>query len=121
VLTSRGLVKPEWLAALRERRETTFDDGDHVVAVVASKRYEIGAVAARPSALMHQRVRAAATVIVPVGIGTGLLLALAIFHLARTQLAMPAAIRAGLKRDELFLVYQPIVDLRTRRWVGPKR
>jgi sensor c-di-GMP phosphodiesterase-like protein len=43
VLTSRGFVKPEWLAQLRGGTEAAFVDDDHVVAVVASKRYLIGA------------------------------------------------------------------------------
>lgn len=118
VLTARGAVKPEWFAELRGGEEATFVDGDHVVAVVASKHYLIGAVATRPTYLLNERIRTVAAIIVPVGVIAGLILVLAIFYLARVQLAMPTVIRTALKRHEFFLAYQPVVDLRTRKWSG---
>lgn len=118
VLTSRGFVKSDWLANLRAGEEVTFVDGQYVVAVVASKRYHIGAVAARPVTLLDERIASTAKVMVPVGIVAGILLATAILYLARLQLAMPAVIKNALKHNEFFLLYQPVVDLRTGKWAG---
>jgi sensor c-di-GMP phosphodiesterase-like protein len=118
VLTSRGSVKTEWLSALRGADQITFRDGDQVVAVAASKRYLIDAVAALPVTALNNRIWDIARTVVPLGALMGALLAWAAIVLARMQLAMPAVLRAALKRKELFMVYQPVVDLHTGQWVG---
>jgi sensor c-di-GMP phosphodiesterase-like protein len=117
-LTSRGRIDDTWLAAVRVGEARTFVDGGHVVAVVRSKRYQFGAIAALPVADLEERTRAVAQVLVPLGVVAGLVLAWALMALTRAQLAMPAVIRSALKRREFFMVYQPIVDLQTGRWVG---
>jgi sensor c-di-GMP phosphodiesterase-like protein len=118
VLTSRGAIDPAWFTTIRSGAQTSFVSDRYVVATAASRRYYIAAVAALPIALLEQRVHAVAMTLLPVAFVAGLLLALVIFYIARLQTALPAMIRAGLKRDEFFLAYQPIVDLRTGKWIG---
>ena len=118
ILTSRGFLKTEWLAAAQGKPEATFVDGDYVVAVAISRRFVIGSIAAVPLRHLTARTRAAALVLVPVGIVAGLGLAFAVLHLARIQLAMPAVLRTALRRGEFSVVYHPIVDLASGSWVG---
>jgi sensor c-di-GMP phosphodiesterase-like protein len=75
-------------------------------------------VAAVPINNLDARTIDAARRLVPVGVLAGIALAASVLLLGRTQMSIPAAIKAGLKRHEFFLLYQPVVDLRTGRWVG---
>ncbi len=117
-LSARGVLDPNWVAALAGRDEVAFSDGRYMVGVVRSKRYLTVAVAAIPISYLQERTGVAARRLVPVGVVAGILVTFAILQLARTQMALPAAIRAALKRNEFFLLYQPIVDLHTGQWVG---
>ena len=117
-LSARGKINPQWLVRLGDRDEVAFSDGSHIVAVAKSKRYLTAAVAAMPVAYLQARTYEVAQRLVPIGVIAGIVLTLTIVQLAKIQLALPAAIRSGLKRNEFYLLYQPIVDLGTRKWVG---
>lgn len=118
ILSSRGNIKTNWIETTRDQNSVAFRDGEYIVAVVRSERYFIGAVAAIPVAYLMKEVRATCMRLVPIGLIGGIILALAVMYLARQQLALPAVIRGALRRNEFFLLYQPVVDLRTGRWVG---
>jgi sensor c-di-GMP phosphodiesterase-like protein len=107
-----------WIDALHDEREATFIEGNYVVAVARSVHYATIAVAALPVSHLQQRVKSAALILVPAGLVAGAILAWAILFVMRSQVAMPAVIRSALRRHEFSLVYQPIVDLRTRKLVG---
>ena len=117
-LTSRGFISPDWVKRLGARTEITFVESGYVVAVMKSARFRTIALAAVPIEYLNSRTREAAWRLVPVGVIAGGVLAAAVFLLASIQLAIPAAIRTGLKRGEFFLHYQPLVDLQTGQWVG---
>jgi sensor c-di-GMP phosphodiesterase-like protein len=118
IVASRGIVKPQWIDVASDRHEATFIDGEYLVAVVRSERYNTGAIAALPVKYLDKQVRELTMLLAPIGLIAGIVLALAALYLARLQLAMPAVIRAGLRRNEFFLVYQPVVNLATGAWVG---
>jgi sensor c-di-GMP phosphodiesterase-like protein len=117
-MTSRGFIDSHWITRLGAASAITFVDGGYLVAVTRSARFRTAAVAAIPIKYLNSRTRALAWRLVPVGVIAGIVLAVAVFMLASTQLAIPAAIRGGLKKGEFFLVYQPIVDMRTGGLVG---
>ncbi len=118
LLTGRGDIKQQWLQVSDEQEETAFVDSEQVVAVVRSPRYYFNSVAAIPTSYLKQEVREMSWRLVPIGLLGGLALAVAMVYLVRQQRGWPAVIRAALKRNEFFLLYQPVVDLRTGKWVG---
>ena len=118
ILSSRGLIKPEWTVAHPELHETAFFDGRYVVAVVRSKRYSTGVVIALPVVHVNEKTASVAMVMAPVGTAAGIALAILVMLLGRMQLALPAVMKTALRRNEFYLVYQPIVELRTGKWIG---
>jgi len=117
-LSLRGNIRPEWIGAKPDLQETTFLDNGFVVAIARSNKYRIGTIVALPITHVTEKTKTRVMILVPVGTVAGLVLALAILHLGRIQLALPAVIRTALRRKEFFLVYQPMVELSTGRWVG---
>ena len=117
-LSVRGHIEPAWLGRLGNAREAAFVDGEHLVAVVRSEHYLTAAIAAVPLRYLRERTNDVARRLVPAGLAAGALATLAILYLAREQMALPAAVRTALRRRELFLLYQPVVELHSGRWVG---
>jgi sensor c-di-GMP phosphodiesterase-like protein len=123
LMARHGFIDPKWVGPTattlpKLQQVATFVDHGYVVAVVRSNRYYVGTVAALPVSYMVAQTQATTHVLLPVGVVAGLVLAIAAVYLGRLQMAMPAVIRAALKRREFFLHYQPIIDLRTGAWVG---
>jgi sensor c-di-GMP phosphodiesterase-like protein len=123
IYTGHGFYDRSWVGANAStlpphQTVTTFVDRGYVVAVVRSSRYYIAAIAALPVSYMLAQTRTTTQILLAAGLLAGIVLALITLYLARLQMAMPAVIRTALKRREFFLHYQPIVNLRTREWVG---
>ena len=114
----RGPVQQSWIDREGPDTPTTFIDGDYLVAVVKSQRFSTKTLASMPVAELHARAGRAALYLLPFGIAAGVALALLAFMLARRQMAMPAILRKALRKRELFLLYQPIVDLQSRKTIG---
>jgi sensor c-di-GMP phosphodiesterase-like protein len=115
---ARGLVDPAWLGRLGDLPEATFQQNGQIVSVVRSSTYRAAAIAAVPMHYLRGRSHEVAMRLVPVGLVAGVLLVAAIFYLARQQMALPYAVKTALRRRELFLEYQPVVELSSGAWIG---
>jgi sensor c-di-GMP phosphodiesterase-like protein len=114
-----GRIDPRWPARIDGQDETSFVDGDRLVAIVRSPRYPTtAAIAAVPAAELDKRITEFSRRLVPAGLFGGLAAAAAIVLLARQRMSIGAAMRAGLRRGEFFLLYQPLVDLKSGACVG---
>ncbi|OGT74272.1 MAG: hypothetical protein A3H44_06020 [Gammaproteobacteria bacterium RIFCSPLOWO2_02_FULL_57_10] len=116
---ANGEVDQRWINSLGNETESVFIDADYIVGIARSEEISLtGALAAVPIEVLNQRVREFAILLVPIGLITGLGLTALVIHLARQRMSLYSEIKLGLKRQEFFLVYQPIVDLQTEQCIG---
>jgi sensor c-di-GMP phosphodiesterase-like protein len=113
-----GHIDPAWLGRLGKQPTATFTDGGYLVTMARSKRFPIAAIAATPIALLEKRSRDMVARLVPAGLFAGMAAAAAVLLLARRQLSLVAALRTALRRDQFFLEYQPLIELRSGACVG---
>lgn len=118
LLFQHGTWRPQWLERLGQDVQAIWVDQDYVVAMKRSTAYNYASYAAIPVKVIAQRGRQHLLWMLPIGTLAGLILVLCIYFGALQQIGLPAQLRHGLKKGELFLVYQPIVDLANGRWVG---
>jgi sensor c-di-GMP phosphodiesterase-like protein len=113
-----GYIDPAWLARLGERATVTFSDGRYLVTLARSGQFRSASVAAIPIAQLEQRSRENARRLLPAGVIAGVAAAAALMLVVRRQMSLAAALRAGLRRGQFYLDYQPLFDLRSGGCVG---
>ena len=117
-LAVRGTFDPAWTKRLGKDHQVTFFDGNYLVVLQRSKKFDLVAYSAVPTAQMTKRLYEISAVLLPLGLLLGMALSLAVFLLARRQNSMPATLRLALKRREFTLHYQPIVTLASGQMAG---
>lgn len=115
---ARGHIDSSWVGRLGPSGETTFVDRGYLVAIVRSTRIPSVAIAALPLSDVQAQTNQIAARLIPAGFVTGLAIAGMLLLLARRQLSVASALRYGLRHNEFFLLYQPLIDLATGRCVG---
>ncbi|MFV8817111.1 EAL domain-containing protein [Haliea sp. E17] len=118
-LFENGAIGLDWQSHLPEPgTSASFVEDNYIVAIARSVDFGLIAVAARPTTYLQAYSQELLAYLLPIGLIAGAVLIWAIAFLSRHQLAMPQAIKSGLRRGEFYLVYQPIIDLKTGRWTG---
>ena len=115
---SRGAIDPAWIGRLGTARTATFGTDGLLVAIVRSKLDTIAAVAAIPAPLVEREASRLAARLVPAGLLFGIAACAAVVLFARRRYTLAAELATALRRNEFFLLYQPIVNLQTGEWVG---
>ncbi|WP_349970062.1 EAL domain-containing protein [Pseudomonas caspiana] len=114
---SRGAFRQEWLTRYEGKSISFFDDEYFVFIQAGSDAYS-SVLAAMPAARVNQMIRAAMPSYLAGGFLAGLVSACILFAFARCRLSFRSQLVRALKRREFFLVYQPVVDMRTGECIG---
>jgi sensor c-di-GMP phosphodiesterase-like protein len=83
-----------------------------------SLRWDQFAYAAVPVTSVNEQFQRLIGWFLLAGMGAGIGLLMFVRWLSANRTSLPALLKAGIARGEVFTVYQPIVDMRTGRWVG---
>lgn len=118
--TSKGQIKPEWIDSYRGNGPQTFidKDGKYIVYIAPNKSNRSAVISAIPMSETSDDIRNSAKILIPMGILLGLGLAGGFLYLAKRTYSPKSELLKGLARNEFYLEYQPIIDLRDRTCVG---
>ncbi len=111
-------LRPEWYRTIAKGSAVTFVDSGYVIALARSRTHDHGIIAASPLIYARQRVARFASIFVPIGLACGLALTWAVYSISRRSMALSSILLAAARRREFEVEYQPIVDLKSGRWVG---
>jgi sensor c-di-GMP phosphodiesterase-like protein len=118
VLAQRGALDADWLRRIGGSRFGTFYDGTNVVGWQRSEARDYVAIAAIGESRIEENQRRIVLVLLPIGVGAAALLVTVLVRVVRFRMSTPSLLRNAIKKGELFLVYQPIVNLQSGNWVG---
>ena len=107
-----------WRNPIGRGRSISFLDGGYVVSQVRSKTMDIEAISVLPVSNGYGHVKRFAMIFVPIGLLCGAALAWAVRRVLQIRSSLPEQIRAAVRNHNFYVVYQPIVELSTRRVVG---
>jgi sensor c-di-GMP phosphodiesterase-like protein len=117
-LAQRGALRSAWLSRIGSSGSGTFYDGANVVAWQRSAARDYVAIAAIGQSRIEEDQRRIILVLLPIGVGAAGLLVMVVVRVARFRVSTPNLLRNAIKRRELSLAYQPIVDLQSGKWIG---
>lgn len=107
-----------WFKPIAGGSEQTIFDHGYLVTCVRSTKWDLAVVTAIPEHYIFQHVRHFALIFTPIGVLCGIFLGWAADYIARLRSSFPALVRRAIKKEEFYVEYQPIVELRSRHIVG---
>lgn len=111
-------VRPEWLKSIPKGSESTYVDSGYIVSAVRSRIADVEVVSAAPMGYAAHWERHFALTLVPIGLACSVVLVWTTVQVSRKTLSLASILRAGVRRREFFVEYQPVVELAAGRWVG---
>ena len=119
VLASRGdRIDAHWVRSLPKGEERTYNEDGYMIMAARSSRYDLAVVVASPKERIDRRVLHFALLFVPIGVLCGVSPIWATMYLARLRSSFDNRLKSAVRRREFYVEYQPVVDLKSRRWTG---
>ncbi|MBB2980234.1 EAL domain-containing protein [Paraburkholderia tropica] len=117
VVRSHGYYDPAWTRRFQQG-DTHFVDRDRLVVAVRTEKESDVIFASMPVTWWQTLSDGPARSAIPLSVLIGALLALLSWIAIGRYFSLSNQIRIALKNDEFYLLYQPVMDLRTLRCVG---
>ncbi len=107
-----------WFDATDQGTLSNILNNGYLVSRVSSTKWDLGVVAATPQDYIFQRISHFAVFLLPVGLLCGAIFSLMVGRLTSMHSSFPTMLRRALKDGSLYVLYQPVVELSTRRVIG---
>jgi sensor c-di-GMP phosphodiesterase-like protein len=118
-VASQGQDFPsEWFDPIDQGTQSTILNDGYLISRLSSAEWDLAIVAATPQNCVYQRIAHFAIFLIPIGVFCGVILSLIVSLMARLHSSFPTLLRRALKDGNFYVLYQPVVELATRRVVG---
>lgn len=118
VLAKRGTIERDWMARTTSGTSGIFVYKRHIVAWERSRQGAYTVFAAMPNAMWAPVVLQSTLLALALGLVASLLLVFAVRRMALRNTSLRYLLKQAIKQGELSVVYQPVVELATGRWIG---
>lgn len=115
-----GTWLPAWRARLGEASQVSFIEQDRIVSLRRSQKYDYLAFASHSAQAMNTQIHhlALRIILAVVFIVLTALMVWLFIRLNTREVAMSESIREGIRKEEFYLTYQPVVNMVTGKWAG---
>ncbi len=118
ILTRHGSIKSSWIERIGNNDETTFLDGNTIIAIRRTPAWDIYAVVAQPVDEAYRHFTGMAIILVPLGALIGIFASFAGIRTLNRLRSLPFQLKTAIKKREFYLLFQPIIDLQTGQVIG---
>lgn len=118
-MVTRGQDFPStWFQPIGPGRASTTLDHGYLVSTVRAEKWDLCVIVATPQKYIYERVGHFALIVCPMGILCGTVLCLAVALFVRMRASFPTMLRRAVRDKNLYVLYQPVIDLRNRQIIG---
>jgi sensor c-di-GMP phosphodiesterase-like protein len=120
VFTKRGKIDHNWINKYQTNTQVTFVDHDRgmLIYIMPTETKQSAIITAVPLTEITKSTIEFSKIFLPIGCMLGLALAAIFVLIIRNRYSPKNAILKALLKDEFYMEYQPIIELRTNKCVG---